>query len=69
MMLGRLSRKDIDHITVSILSAGRADASGWQKAEMVFNSTAYLFDRKAAWVIKTVIQMVYAICKIDKPSL
>ena len=69
--LGGISSADIAQISTLVFEVAQdATLKGWQKAEKVALEAAELIGgEKASWVVKTVVQVVYAICKIQKPTL
>lgn len=67
--LGNLSSEDIREVVEAVVAAKSDDSPGWAKAQSVIDWFASRFSDGGGhenWVVRTVVQIVYAVCKIDK---
>lgn len=62
--LAKINFKEIDKIVSWVIEVSEKNKEGWEKAEEVINQFDNEWADRASWVVRTVVQIAYAIAKI-----
>ncbi len=59
----KFDSNSIENVTKWVIDQEKTNKAGWEKAEFVVSQFNTEFAERASWVVKTVVQLVFALAK------
>jgi hypothetical protein len=59
----KFDSNSIENVTKWVIDQEQTNKAGWEKAEFVVSQFNTEFAERASWVVKTVVQLVFALAK------